>query len=290
MAVTIEKASRIGFCFGVRRAIEILERLVRERGEVETLGPVVHNQPVLNRLAESGARVVKSVDAISGDTVVIGAHGVSPHIEEDIRARHINIVNTTCPYVNRAQVAARRLAESDFFVVIFGDANHAEVKGILAWAKGRGIATLDEKSITTLERIPRRLGVLSQTTLVPAHFTEFVKRLIDAVFTKDSEMRIIDTICHDIRRRQASALDLAKRVDVMLVVGGYNSANTNQLAKLCSTVTQTYLVENADEIQTAWLKDSSHIGITAGASTDEVTINEVISRLEGILGQTTGSG
>jgi len=278
----IEKAAQIGVCFGVKRAIDIVERIARERGGVETLGAVVHNQQVLKRLAELGVKVVKDVDDIHDNTVVISTHGVSPQLVEEIQARHIEIIDTTCPFVRRAQVAAQRLAESGFFVVIYGDTNHAEVKGVLGWAKGRGIATLDEKFITNLDSLPRRLGVLSQTTQIPAHFAEFVKKLIDSAFTKDSELRITDTICHDIRQRQAAAVKLASKADLMLVIGGHNSANTKHLAQLCSTATKTYLVETAEEIQPSWLQGQYYLGITAGASTDEQTINEVWLKLEAI--------
>ncbi len=276
----VEKADKIGFCFGVRRAVDILEKIARERGGVETLGAVVHNQQVLQRLAKIGVKVAKKVTDIQGDTVATSSHGVSPQLEEEIRARHIDVISTTCPFVRRAQVAARKLAESGFFVVIYGDANHPEVKGILGWTKGRGIATLDEKFIATLERVPRRLGILSQTTQVPAHFTEFIKKLVDTAFTRDSEMRIIDTICHDIRERQAVALKMANKVNLMLVVGGHSSANTNRLAELCSTTTETHLIETAEEIQPSWLKGKRHIGVTAGASTDEQTVDEVLMRLK----------
>ena len=276
----IEKTREIGFCFGVKRAIDILEKVARERGVVETLGAVVHNQQVLQRLAEIGVRVAQGVDDIGGDVVAISSHGVSPQIEEEIRARHIDIINTTCPFVHRIQTAARRLAETGFFVIIYGDADHTEVKGVLGWANGKGLATLDEKSIAELDSLPRRLGVLSQTTQIPAHFTEFVKRLIDSAFTKDSELRIIDTICHDIRKRQAAALELANRVDLMLVIGGHGSANTNHLAELCSMATETHLVETAEEISPSWFQGKHHIGITSGASTPEQTIDEVLMKLE----------
>ncbi len=276
----IEKADKIGFCFGVRRAINILEKVAKERGGVETLGSVVHNQQVLQRLAKIGVRVVKDVDDIQGNTIATSSHGISPELEEEIRARHIDIISATCPFVHRAQIVARRLADSGFFVVIYGDADHPEVKGILGWAKGNGIATLDEKFLAALDHLPRRLGVLSQTTQVPAHFTRFVKKLIDSAFTRDSELRIIDTICHDIRERQAAALKLANRVDLMLVIGGRNSANTNRLAELCSTVTKTYLIETPEDIESSWFRDQHHIGITAGASTAEETVNEVLMKLE----------
>ena len=282
MALKIEKAAEIGFCFGVRRAIDILERIAGERGGVETLGAVVHNQEVLQRLAKNGIRVAESIDGIQGDTVAVGAHGVSPHLEEEIRARHIHIINTTCPFVYRAQVAARRLAESGFFVIIYGDANHPEVRGILGWANGKGVATLDERVIAEFDHLPRRLGVLSQTTQIPAHFTRFVKKIIDSALAKDSELRIIDTICHDIRRRQVAAIELANRVDLMLVIGDHSSANTNRLAELCATVTKTCLIETAQEIQAPLIEGYHHIGITVGASTAEQTINEVLMKLEAL--------
>lgn len=280
MTLKIEKAAGIGFCFGVRRAIDTLEKMAREHGELESLGAVVHNQPVLDRLAGMGVRIVKSVDDMQCNTVAISTHGVSPQLEEEIRAQHHTVVNTTCPFVHRAQLAAQRLADSGFSVVVYGDAGHTEVKGILGWAKGKGIATLDEKFITSSDHLPRRLGILSQTTQIPANFTGFVKKLMDVAFVKDSELRIIDTICHDTRQRQAAAFELANRVSLMLVVGGHNSANTNQLARLCSMVTKTRLVETADEIQPSWLEGQSYIGVTAGASTDERTINEVVTKLE----------
>ena len=276
----VEKADKIGFCFGVKRAVDTLEKLARERGGVETLGAVVHNRQVLQRLAEIGVRVARNIDDIRGNIVATSSHGVGPQLEEKLRARNIEIISTTCPFVKRAQVAARRLAEAGFFVIIYGDADHPEVKGILGWTRGKGVATLDEKFMGTFDRIPRRLGVLSQTTQIPAHFTAFIKNLVDAAFTRDTEMRVIDTICHDIRERQAAALKLADKVDMMLVVGGHQSANTNRLAELCSEVTETHLIETAEEIQPSWLQGKSHIGITAGASTDEQTVDKVLTALE----------
>lgn len=276
----VEKADKIGFCFGVKLAVDTLEKLARERGSIETLGAVVHNRQVLQRLATIGVRMAKNIDDIKGNIVATSSHGVSPQVEEELRARNIEVISTTCPFVNRAQVAARRLAESGFFVIIYGDADHPEVKGILGWTRGKGMATLDEKFLDAFDRIPRRLGVLSQTTQIPAHFTVFIKKLIDAAFIKDAEMRIIDTICHDIRERQAAALKLADKVDMMLVVGGHQSANTNHLAELCSDTTETHLIETAREIKFSWLRGKSHIGITAGASTDEQTVDEVLKTLK----------
>ena len=278
----IEKASKTGFCFGVRRAINTLEKVARERGGIETLGAVVHNQQVLQKLADIGVKVVNSIDDIKGDAVVTSSHGVSPDLEEKIRARHNEVISTTCQNVHRAQSAAKKLAESDFFVIVYGDADHPEVRGILGWAKGKGLATTDEKAIAALDPLPRRLGILSQTTQVPARFAEFVKKIIDLALTKKSEIHIIDTICHDLRERQAAALELAHRVDLMLVVGGRSSANTNRLAELCSQVTETHLIETAAEINPAWLEGKKHIGVTSGASTSEETVDEVMKKLQEI--------
>jgi 4-hydroxy-3-methylbut-2-enyl diphosphate reductase len=280
MALRIEKAGVVGFCFGVKRAVDILEKVASERGGVETLGAVVHNQQVLQRLSGIGVRVAKGVGDIQSNTVVLSAHGVNPQLEEEVRARYIEIIDTTCPFVRRAQMASRRLYESGFFVVIYGDINHPEVKGVLGWANNRGEATLDEEFVTKFDHLPRRLGVLSQTTQVPARFTEFVKKLIGSALAKDSELRIIDTICHDTRQRQAAAVKLANRVDLMLVIGSHTSANTNRIAELCSMATKTHLIESAEGIQPLWFQGQHYIGVTAGASTAMETINEVLVRLE----------
>lgn len=279
----IEQASKTGFCFGVSRAINLLEKVARERGGVETLGAVVHNQQVLQSLAQIGVVVVNSIEDIKGDTIVTSSHGVGPALKEEIRSRHIEVISTTCPFVRRAQVAARRLAESGFFVIVYGNATHPEVQGILGWAKNQGLATMDEKPISALEPLPRRLGILSQTTQVPVYFNEFAKKIIDTALTKDSEMRIIDTICHDIRERQEAALELARRADLMLVTGGKSSANTNRLTEICSMITETHLIETAGDIDPAWTAGKKLIGVTSGASTAKQTVDAVMERLKDIV-------
>ena len=279
-SIKIEKAAGTGFCFGVRRAITALEEAAKEHGGIETLGAVVHNQQVLQRLSGLGISVAGAINDVKGDTIAIGAHGVGPEVATEIRKRDLKIIDTTCRFVHRAQSVAQWLSKSGFFVVVYGDVNHPEVKGILAWADGNGIATLDAQKIAELKPLPGHIGVLAQTTQIPANFNEFIKNLIDITLHRDSELYIVDTICHDIRRRQESAQKLANKVDLMFVVGDHTSANTNRLAELCSRLTKTYLIETAKEIKPAWLKGHRHIGITGGASTAEETINEVHSRLE----------
>ncbi len=282
MGLRVERAAATGFCFGVKRAVDMLRRVAQKRGGVETLGAVVHNRQVLRHLENIGVRVVGSVAGIQGDTVAISSHGVGPQVIEEIRARGIDIVDTTCPFVKRAQVAARRLAESGFFTIVFGDVDHPEVKGILGWAGGKGMATQDATAFTGIDNPQRRVGVLSQTTQIPAEFARFARQLIDSALVKDSELRIIDTICHDIRRRQADTLSLAEESELVLVVGGQTSANSRHLVELCSRVTETYLIETADEIRSSWFRDKRRIGVTSGASTDEQTIDEVVKKLESL--------
>ncbi len=281
-SMKIEKSAGIGFCFGVRSAITALEKVAKEQGGIETLGAVVHNQQVLQRLAELGVRVVGTIDEVKGNTIAIGAHGVGPEVAEKIRNRQLKIVDTTCRFVHRAQSVAQRLSKSGFFVVVYGDVNHPEVKGILAWAGGNGIATLNVQKISELQPMPKLIGVVAQTTQIPANFNEFIKNVVDITLRRDSELYIVDTICHDIRRRQESAQKLASRVDLMFVVGDHTSANTNRLAELCNRTTPTHFVETADDIQAKWLKGHKHIGITGGASTDEKTITGVQAKLENL--------
>jgi 4-hydroxy-3-methylbut-2-enyl diphosphate reductase len=265
---------------GVRRAIDIVERAAAEHGSVETLGAIVHNQPVLRKLAEKGVSVVKDMSDVKGKVLVTSSHGVSPEVAEEIKRRSIEPIDTTCPFVKRAQITAERFAKDGFYTIVFGDAAHPEVKGILGRTGDKGIATMDIESLLKIASLPRRLGILSQTTQIPASFAEFIKKLLVSPLFKDAELRIVDTICHDIRQRQINSLELARGCDLVLVVGGHTSANSRHLVELCATVTPTYLVETADEINPEWLNGKNCIGVTSGASTDQCTIDEVVARLE----------
>ncbi len=276
----IEKAGHTGFCFGVKRAVKIVEEAAKERGRVETLGAVVHNDQVIERLAGLGVTTAKKLEDIQGKIVVTSSHGITPEVEAELASRGCEIIGTTCPNVKRAQSAAKALADAGFFVIIYGSADHPEVKGILGWAGGNGIATTDEATVAALDPMPKKIGVLAQTTQVPGPFAEFAKRVIDHGFRKNSEIRIIDTICHDLRDRQLNVLELARRADLMLIVGGRHSANTNRLAELCGQETETRLIETAAEIDPAWLEGKVLVGVASGASTAEETVDEVIRALE----------
>jgi 4-hydroxy-3-methylbut-2-enyl diphosphate reductase len=242
----------------------------------------VHNQQVLGKLAGHGVRIIDDAADICGDTVVISAHGVGPHVTKELESRGINVIDTTCAFVKRAQVAARRLSNAGFYTIVYGDGKHPEVKGILGWADGNGIATLDAAMLQNLPSLPHKLGLLSQTTQIPEAFTAFVKEVVDIALVKDAEVHIIDTLCHDIRLRQADTLKMAEGSDIVLVIGGRNSANTKHLFELCAKVADVYQIETAADINPEWLRDRNKIGVTAGASTDDATIDEVMARLNAL--------
>jgi 4-hydroxy-3-methylbut-2-enyl diphosphate reductase len=278
----IIKAKELGFCYGVCRAINMLEKAARQYGSLQTLGPVVHNEQVVKQLDKMGIHVIKSIEQVTQPVIAISSHGISSVEHELLRSRSLKVIDTTCPFVSRAQIAARRLSEAGFYVVIFGEAGHPEVKGILGYAKNQGLATLDSKDIEKLKILPRRIGILSQTTQIPEHFIAFVKNIFDLTLQRDAEIRILDTICHDIRRRQILSLELAKKVDLMLVIGGKPSANTRRLFELCFNKTETYMIETADEIDPLWLRGKNIIGVTSGTSTSDLSIKGVIERLESL--------
>ncbi|MDY6917352.1 MAG: 4-hydroxy-3-methylbut-2-enyl diphosphate reductase [Chloroflexota bacterium] len=274
----IRKAAELGFCTGVRRAIEMLEGAARESGPLVTLGPVVHNQRVTDRLNELGISAVDSIDQVSGGTVAISSHGVSPEVVERLESTGLRMIDTTCPFVRRTQVAAQKLASAGFFVVVFGDESHREVQGVLGWAAGGGVAT---REVPELREVPQRIGILSQTTQSYSGFSHFVSSFADSYLASISELRVINTICDATKRRQEAALELARGVDVMLVVGSQGSANTRRLTELCSRIVPTHLIGGAQEIDPGWLGEHQRIGVTAGASTPDDAIEEVIDSLAG---------
>lgn len=281
----IRKAQELGLCLGIRRAIKLLEEAVDKYGEVETLGPIAHNQQLVQQLAGAGIKMVNKLDQVQGKVLAIPTHGVSPEVLAEAKARTTHIIDATCPIVHKAQNAAKELAEAGFYVLIFGEATHSEVKGLLGWANARGMATLDIEQIITAEGakefvLPHRVGVISQTTQRHSAFVGFVTELITAFAPQLKELRIVNTLCRATQRRQEAAIKLAGRSDLMIVVGGRSSANTRFLAEICSRIVETHLVEAAAEVDESWLAGKHCVGITAGASTPNEAIDEVIARLK----------
>lgn len=277
--VRIEKAEKLGLCFGVKRAVKLLKGAAARYGEIQTLGPVAHNRLLVETLAGLGVKPISRLDQARGKTLAITTHGTSPAILSEIKARHIRIIDTTCPIVRKAQNAARELAGADFDVVIFGDAEHSEVKGLLGWAGDKGIAALDAKEIYKSRRSPSRPGVISQTTQTQSAFIEFGLQLMAMVGPKADEIRIVNTLCKVTQDQQEAAAKLARQSQLMIVIGGTNSANTRHLVEMCSLLTETHSIETADEVDIAWLAGKRRIGVTAGASTPDESVEELIDKL-----------
>ena len=277
--VEVKKAREFGLCFGVRRAIKIIEKATKEHQEIATLGPIVHNRLVVAKLAEMGIKVINELDQVQDRVIAISSHGAPPLLLSQIQARELRVIDTTCPIVRSAQKAAKKLAQAGLRVIIFGETTHPEVKGLLGWAGNNAIATLTGEKVARL-KLPRRFGIISQTTQSHAKFVEFINEVIRVVFPNVQEVHIINTLCQETQKRQEAAVELAGKSDLMIVVGGHNSANTKRLAEVCSPIVETHLIETAAEIQMGWLSGKQNIGVTAGASTPDEAIEEVVRKLE----------
>jgi 4-hydroxy-3-methylbut-2-enyl diphosphate reductase len=278
----IEKARHLGLCFGIRRAIKLLRKAARGYGGIETLGPVAHNRHLVQKLAEVGIKPLDELEQVRGKILAITVHGVSPEVLSKIENCQLNIIDTTCPIVRNAQNTAKELAEAGFDVIIFGEAKHSEVKGLLGWADGKGIAVLDVKEISDPSQLSHRLGVISQTTQSQAAFAEFTRQLVATFSPKAKEIHVVNTLCRATRQRQEAAMKLARRNELMLVVGDRGSANTKRLVEVCLPIVETHLVEGANEVHNSWFTGKHRIGITAGASTPDEVIEEVISKLRSL--------
>ena len=276
--VTIRKADRLGFCFGVRRAIKMLEDASAENLKISTLNPIVHNQQVVDKLSKKGINVIKSIDEAAGNTVAVSSHGLSPDVLGEIKARGLSFIDTTCVNVRSAQKAARDLADKGYYVVIFGESVHPEVRGLMGWAGKKAVATLDVEELDK-SLLRGKVGILSQTTQSEVQFQNFVNKVISRFLNSIVELRIINTLCLETKKRQDAALSLARKSDLVIVVGGSSSANTRHLAEICSPVVETHHIEKAGQIKPLWLKGKKNIGVTAGASTPDEAIEDVIQRL-----------
>ena len=275
-------AEHMGFCFGVRRALEMIEDEAKKRGSLSTLGPLVHNRQVAERLRGLGVSVAENLDEVEERAVAISAHGAPPEVGQAAERRGLHLLDGTCPFVRKAQEAARDLATSGYAVLVFGDPNHKEVKGILGWAGERASV------VQSTEELPRarpgpRIGIVSQTTQNTANLQRLVEAVVPRWFGDITELRVINTICYASIHRQKAAESLARRVQVMIVIGGADSANTARLREVCArTGTPTYQVEDADDLQLEWFVGRQLAGVTAGASTPDWIVDRVTARIRGI--------
>lgn len=266
----ISLAEHRGFCYGVKRAVKMAEDC-REMEKARTLGPIIHNPQVVKKLEKDGIIMADSLSEINEGTVIIRSHGVGPTIYNEAKAKNLNIVDATCPHVKKAQMAAHKLLEEGYNIIIIGEEEHPEVQSIFEWAEGKAtvIQTVAQAINYTAQG---KIGIVAQTTFSAKAFQEIVSVLI----MKATEIKIERTICNATAQRQESAIALAKQVELMLVVGGKNSANTGRLAELCKEVCdKCYHIETVEEMKAEWFEGIAHVGVTAGASTPDWVINEV---------------
>jgi len=272
-------AKEVGFCFGVKRAINLTRQALSEREDVFILGDVVHNKHVTDELENRGLRKIDDIDDEKSGTMVIRAHGLPKIKIGEARDRGLEIVDATCPIVLRAQEAAQSLENRGYQVVIIGDRNHAEIKGVLGALQNPALVVDSIEELREAKRthkLLRKVGVIFQTT----HALELCREIMNELVFMCKEVNIINTICRPVQNRQDDALDLAEQVDLMLVVGSRTSANTVELAALCHHHNpRTLHIQNADELPLEDFDWAEHIGIASGLSTPEDLVEAVRAKV-----------
>lgn len=270
-------AKRAGFCFGVKRALDMAFNVARESKEgVFTFGPIIHNPHVIEELSQKGVKAIDVVDSPEIKVLIIRTHGVSPGIYEETQKRGYKVIDATCPFVKKAQHYAKALKDEGYKILILGDRNHPEVQGLLGFAGDDTIIIGGDEAIPHLEE---RVGIIVQTTQSLAA----LKRIVCHLLGSAREIKVYNTICDSTALRLEETKELAKAVDLMLVIGGKNSANTTQLARLCRELgVKIYHIETAEELDNGWFNEVEKVGITGGASTPQWIIDDVIKKLKEI--------
>jgi len=277
----IIKVKNAGFCFGVKRAIDIaLETVKKEKNHVYTLGPLIHNPQVCEKLKKQGIIETKNLKEIKSGVVILRSHGVPPKLYQEISQAGFKIVDAICPKVKKVQHLAHKLKEEGYEVIVVGERNHPEVKSIIGTVEGDTMVVEGPQEAKKIKP-KRKIGVIAQTTQTIDNF----KKVIEILLDKTKELKINNTICKAVENIQRNSLTVAKQVDLMLVIGGRNSANTTRLFQICQDKTKhTYHLETAEEIDLNWLKGIKKIGITGGTSTAPWIIEQVVERLNEIFG------
>lgn len=318
----IKMAKEMGMCFGVRDTLKLIDEAGKSRQRIDTLGTLVHNPQLVEKLNTQGVRVVGGLDVVDAPTVAVTAHGAAPEVYKRAEASGLELIDTTCPLVTRVQQLAKTLMEQGQWVVVYGDEPHPEVQGILGWANSvfdevaegsgeegdkpkskiksysarRAICAKSVEEIDahlTASGTPdakiRRIALISQTTQNTEWYKGFAREVIDRFLEHGCEVHVHNTVCLPTAKRQPAAVDLAKEVDVMIVVGGYESANTRHLRDIASEFCPAYHIERPEQLEEEWFKGVKTVGVTAGASTPDYVIKEVVDALEE-LNERVGAG
>ncbi len=278
--LSIEIAQNAGFCFGVKRTLAMVEdNLDKMQKPVKIYGHLVHNEEVIKKLVAQGMEIINDLKEANEGTLIITAHGISPLVKEELISReNLEVLDTTCPKVLRVQNLAKFLKQQERIVLIFGDASHIEVKGINGAANEEGIIFSQKEELAKIKiDSQKKYGLVVQTTQDFEKFQEIEKEIKKRI----KDILIFNTICEATRSRQKEVRELARDKDIVLVIGSRSSANTNRLYQISLEINpHSYLISTSKEIMNDWFDDKNKVGITAGASTPDWIIKEVIDRLK----------
>ncbi len=274
-------ASVGGFCFGVKRAVKLADKACpkgQEKGKVYSLGPLIHNRPVVQELSQKGVRIVNDLKGVRrGETLLIRSHGVHPAILRKAKKKRIKIIDATCPFVTRCQRLARVLVKEGYRVIVFGDKKHSEVQSIVGFTDDKAMVAETPEDLQKAVQGASKVGLLSQTTQSKVAFGRMVVALLELV----PEVKIFNTICQAATSRQEEAKRLSKKVESAIVVGGKNSANTHRLASIFRKAgIKTYHVEDVRELKACRMNGHKSVAVMAGASTPDWITKEIISYLK----------
>ncbi|HEK86007.1 MAG TPA: 4-hydroxy-3-methylbut-2-enyl diphosphate reductase [Candidatus Aminicenantes bacterium] len=274
MKIIVAKNS--GFCYGVKRALRLARETAKNKqSKIYTWGELIHNPEVINELKNQGIRVANSPSELKvGDTVIIRSHGVSPDIYRILKKKKVKLVDATCPIVKKIQQTVEKLSRQSGEIVIVGNPKHPEIQGLLGYSRHKALVVENESQAKSLPYQKKRM-VLAQSTQDGQLFSQIVAALVE----RTGELRVYNTICESTRIRQEATTELARQVDVLIIVGGRNSSNTNKLYQISRRLLpRTYFVESPEEITPEMIRGATRIGLSGGASTPpEVIKNTVIA-------------
>lgn len=273
----IELAENYGFCFGVKRAIDIAQKHISS----STMGPLIHNEDEINRLKKdfNVGLYTKLSDVKPNDTVIIRTHGIPKNDLKNLRKLNAKVINATCPFVTTPQQIVKNMSKEGYSILIFGDSEHPEVKGVQSYGEDQDDVhiVLEPQDLKDINFKNKKIATIAQTTKKKEKYLEIVNSLI----LKNKEVRVFNTICDATFENQDAARDISNKADVMIVIGGKSSSNTKQLHAIClENCPDSYLIENEKELSKSWFENKQFCGITAGASTPDWVIQEVIGKIE----------
>jgi len=271
----IEKARSYGFCFGVKRAVEIAEN----SKNAVTLGPLIHNPLEIERLAKNfNVKYIDSIEDIDENIkrVIVRTHGIPKEKLIKLKEKNIEIIDATCPFVKKPQEIVEEMSKQGYDIVIFGDKNHPEIQGVMSYSThNRVYVVLTPEELKNI-KLKEHIATVAQTTRKISDYLKITNYLIKNY----KEVRVFNTICNATFENQDAVKELAKKADIMIIIGGKNSSNTKQLYNIAKEFCEAYLVESEEELKKEWFKGKAHCGISAGASTPEWLVEKIISRIK----------